>query len=102
MSIKKYRRRTPAAWQRAVDKLSITFEADQLNGGYPEILKTAGSEEARLRVLRDLGFRIRERWETDYALPGEPPKLRAWVLISGGISVDLSDGFVVRRAGVRR
>lgn len=91
-----------AAWQKAVDKLSITFEADQPNGGYPEILTSAGSVVARLRLLRDLGFRVVRRWEMDDSKPGASPDLVPWVLVSGNISVSLSDGFVVRREGVRR
>lgn len=90
-----------AAWQKAVDKLSITFEADQRYGGYPGILVSAGSEEARLQVLRDLGFRVRERWEMDNAAPGCPPDIHLWMRVTGNISVNLTAGFVIRSQGVR-
>ena len=90
-----------AAWERAVGKLSITFEADQLNGGYPGILVSAGSEEGRLRVLRDLGFRVREHWEMDNAAPGCPPDIHLWMRVTGNISVNLTAGFVIRSQGVR-
>lgn len=94
--------RKEAAWQKAVDKLSITFEADQETGGYPDILASAGSEEARLGVLRDLGFRVLERWKMDNSLPGQPEELWSWVRVSGGISVSLADGYVIRQPGVRK
>ena len=91
-----------AAWQKAVDKLSITFEADQKNGGCPAILVSARSEEERIKVLRGLGFRVLERWEMDYSSPGCAPDMRLWIRISGNISVSLSDGFVCRPSGVRK
>lgn len=90
-----------AAWQKAVDKLSITFEADMPIGGYPACLVAAGSAKARLRLLRDLGFRVVRRWEMDYAiLPEDPHQTQEWAEISGGISVSLTEGYVARTRGV--
>ena len=41
-------------WPKALDKLYITFEASH-GGGYPQCLAALGSEEERLRYLRELG-----------------------------------------------
>lgn len=80
-------RQRAAAWQVAVAKLSVEFEAAQ-GGGYPEELKGYLPHE-RLRLLKTLGFRVVRR----FTVEGE-----AWVEISGKICVNLKDGFVGRRA----
>ena len=73
-------------WTLAVNWLEIVFEAWH-GGGYPACL-AEGTPERRLAVLRELGFRVRERFEVE----GEP-----WARLSGGISVNLADGWVHRR-----
>ena len=80
-------RQRAAAWQVAVAKLSVEFEAAQ-GGGYPEELKGYLPHE-RLGLLKALGFRVVRRFTVED---------EAWVEISGKICVNLKDGFVGRRA----
>ena len=84
-----------ADWQLAVDKLQVTFEAEH-GGGYPECLKELTPKE-RLRYLRELGFRVRERYvfRDDDHWPGKPEDTQ-WARLTGGISVNLTDGFVCK------
>lgn len=84
-----------ADWKKAVDKLSIAFEADH-SGGYPECLQDL-RPMGRLAVLRSLGYRVRSTYEINVALYGEPEEMHTYVRLSGGIVVDLTDGFVVRQ-----
>lgn len=72
-------------WPLALDRLHVTFEADH-GGGYPPCL-AEGTPESRLAYLRELGFRVRERFEVEGA---------QWVRLTCGISVCLSDGWVHR------
>lgn len=82
-------------WQRALDKLSVTFEADH-EGGFPQCLKDKAPTE-RLDTLRSLGFRVKEQFESDNALPGDPPDMHLCGYLMGGIYVDLTEGWVHRR-----
>lgn len=84
-----------AAWQQAVSKLEVQFEADH-GGGFPECLKGLTPDQ-RVRSLRDLGFRVKEFFHVNTALDFEPPRYESWVRISGGISVNLDDGWVSSR-----
>lgn len=79
--------RRQAAWQRAVAKLSIEFEAAQ-GGGCPEELKGLLPDE-RLKLLKALGFRVVRRFTT-------VPDGDCWVVLSGRLCVCLADGFVGR------
>lgn len=80
-------RRQRAAWQRAVAKLSVEFEAAQ-GGGYPEALRDLLPNE-RLAFLKGLGFRVVRRFTIED---------EEWADISGKICVNLTDGWVGRRA----
>lgn len=89
-----------AAWQKAVAKLEVQFEADH-GGGTPDCL--AGlTPDQRLATLRDLGFRVKEHFHVNTALLGEPPHYEAWVRLFGGIAVSLEDGWVSSRERGRR
>lgn len=82
-------------WAKALDKLSVTFEAGH-GGGYPDCLKGKKPME-RLSHLRSIGFRVREQ----YDMPADPvigPEVdQLWAVLSGGIAVCLTDGFVCQR-----
>lgn len=80
-------RRQRAAWQRAVAKLSVEFEAAQ-GGGCPEALRDLLPNE-RLAFLKGLGFRVVRRFTIED---------EEWADISGKICVNLTDGWVGRRA----
>lgn len=84
-------------WQRAVDRLSITFEA-QHGGGYPDCLREL-TPNHRLNTLRALGFRIVEQYTIDVSAPGKPPECQPWARISGKIAVNLADGWVCQWEG---
>lgn len=82
-----------AKWALAVDKLSVTFTAEH-GGGYPPCLERL-SPQARLVRLRGMGFRVLRTWEIDDRVgQDEPPELVPWATLSGGICVNLSDGWV--------
>ena len=85
-------------WQRAVDRLSITFEA-QHGGGYPSCLKRLTPDERR-RLLRRLNFKIKEEYTIDVSAPGQKPDYEPWVRLSGRIAVNLADGWVCREVDV--
>ena len=90
-------RRLAQDWQQAVDKLSIMFWAGH-GGGYPDCLKDRTPQE-RLRILRGMGFKVKERFEVDISAPGGPPDYEQWVRITKYISVSLSAGFVCKSGG---
>lgn len=79
-------------WPKALDKLYITFEASH-GGGYPQCLAALGSEEERLRYLRELGFRARRHFHVVTNGGDEH-----WVELSGGIVCSLSNGWVCDKA----
>ena len=87
MAEQERRRQRAAAWQRAVAKLSVEFEAAQ-GGGYPEALRGLLPNE-RLALLKALGFRVVRRFTT-------APDGDRWVVLSGRLCVCLADGFVGR------
>ena len=84
-------------WQRAVDRLSVTFEA-QHGGGYPDCLRELTPNQ-RLSTLRTLGFRVVEQYTIDVSAPGQPPDYQPWARITGRITVNLADGWVCQREG---
>ena len=77
-------------WPKAVDKLHITFEASH-GGGYPQCLAALGSEEERLRYLRELGFRVRRHFWFETT---DDTREEHWVELSGGIVCCLTNGWV--------
>lgn len=80
-------------WERAVGKLAITFEADR-GGGWPDQLVQCGTTpEHRLKYLRSLGFRVRERYEVDSGFPGVT-EIHQYCTLYNGVNVDLTDGWV--------
>lgn len=81
-------------WPKALDKLHITFEASH-GGGYPKCLVERITEEARLRYLWELGFRVRRHFyfEETYDTQEEH-----WVELSGGIVCCLTNGWVCDKA----
>lgn len=80
-------------WIAARERLAVTFTAEQ-GGGYPPCLEKL-SAKARLVRLKSLGFRVLRRWETDNrARPNDAPELHQWAALSGGICVNLTDGWV--------
>ena len=81
-------------WPKALDKLYITFEAGH-GGGYPECLVTLGSEEERLRYLRELGFRVSRHFRFEAT---DDTREEHWVDLSGGIVCSLSNGWVCDKA----
>ena len=83
----KCQRQRAMAWRAAVAKLSVEFEAAQ-GGGYPEALRGLLPNE-RLALLKGLGFRVVRRFTIED---------EEWADISGKICVNLTDGWVGRRA----
>lgn len=89
--------RRAADWRRALDKLTVAFEADH-GGGYPDCLKGRIPME-RLAYLRSLGFRVREQYDQPADPVLGPDMDQVWAVLSGGIAVCLTDGFVCRHGG---
>lgn len=81
-------------WPKALDKLYITFEASH-GGGYPQCLAALGSEEERLRYLRELGFRVRRHFWFETT---DDTREEHWVELSGGIVCCLTNGWVCDKA----
>lgn len=82
-----------AEWALAVEKLSVTFTAAH-GGGWPPCLIDKTAEE-RIVLLRKMGFRVKRRYEIDeLGKSGETLRTNQWADLSGGISVNLSDGWV--------
>lgn len=99
MTLERYREREKQKaenWQRAVERLSVEFEADH-GGGYPDCLKGLTPDE-RVEKLRALGFRVKGHFTLDVGPIEGPPEYQPWIRISGRIAVNLSDGWVSRGA----
>lgn len=79
-------------WAKALDKLSVTFEAGH-GGGYPDCLKGKKPME-RLSHLRSIGFRVWKQFDQPADPVMGPEVDQLWAVLSGGIAVCLTDGFV--------
>lgn len=92
---KERRHKRAQAWTMAVMRLEVEFEAAQ-GGGCPQCLKNMSPEE-RLGLLKALGFKVLKRFTIDGALCGQKPQWELCAFISGGLFVNLADGWVNRR-----
>lgn len=92
-------------WEERQEREELLFLADH-GGGWPDCLvKPVGlSPNDRLRLLRQMGFRVVEQ----YDMPGKDEGgLEPWARLTNGVAVNLADGFAIRRsvehnAGKRR
>lgn len=64
-------------------------------GGYPQCLTALGSEEERLRYLRELGFRVRRHFWFETT---DDTREEHWAELSGGIVCCLTNGWVCDKA----
>lgn len=88
------------SWEERLELEELMFLADH-GGGFPDCLvKHVDTPEDRLRVLRQMGFRVAER----YDMPSVKGwgDLEPWVRLTNDIAVNLADGFVVRSAAAER
>lgn len=88
------------AWEDRQEREELLFLADH-GGGWPDcLIKPTGlSSEDRLRILQKMGFRVSEQYE----MPGADWEgLEPWARLTNGVSVNLTDGFTVRRSTRRK
>lgn len=81
-------------WEEHQEREELLFLANH-GGGWPDCLVKPNSlsPKDRLRILRQMGFRVAEQ----YDMPGEEwEELVPWARLTNDIAVNLADGFVNR------